>query len=99
MVFNVIVSVLLQLSNLLVFDVIFGVFEHSRLWYPFVPVLVPTLVVDEVPVIVIVIAIVIVIVPPLVMDEVPIIVIVIVIVPTLVVDEVPGWFRTGSNTS
>ena len=49
MVFNVIVSVLLQLSNLLVFDVIFGVFEHSRLWNPFVPVLVPTLVMNEVP--------------------------------------------------
>ena len=62
--FDFIICVLLQLLNLLVFDVIFGVLQHSRLWNPLVPVLVPPLVMDEVPVIVIVIVIV--IVPPLV---------------------------------
>ena len=48
-VFSVIICVLLQLLNLLVLNVIFGVFEHSRLWNPLVPVLVPALVMDEVP--------------------------------------------------
>ena len=47
--FDVIIGVLLQLLNLLVFDIIYGVLEHSGLWNPFVPVLVPALVVDEVP--------------------------------------------------
>ena len=38
-----------KFKNLLMFHIVICELEHSRLWHPLVPVLVPSFVVDEIP--------------------------------------------------